>query len=164
MNKKRIITDRSGFTIIDVVLSIAILGILASIATMRFQHLSYKTRLTEAPTNADAIMIAENAYHADTDQFKKIDDFAPRDHIDRQAVPWVGNEGFDTIGFRPDGYVRCKYQVQTHQIGLDINKAVLVQIQCNVDGTGSYALYQKWQHSRLQWGNWERWNSPPGVY
>lgn len=145
---------------IDVVVSIAIVGILVSIAIPRFQHMSYQSKLSEAPVNSDSIMLAENAYDTAFDRFVATPGFAPRTLIDKRPVPWVGNEGFDTIGWSPDGDVRCRYEVQLHHG----NRAVLVQTQCNVDGIGSYALFQKWQASRAEWRDWQEWKTPSNVY
>jgi hypothetical protein len=63
--------------------------------------------------NADGIKVAQLSYDAAFDTFVAAAP-APRavDALDTKAVPWSANEGFTTMGWRPDADVRGTYWVE----------------------------------------------------
>jgi prepilin-type N-terminal cleavage/methylation domain-containing protein len=63
-----------GFTLIELMIVVAIIGILASIAIPNFVKFSCRAKQTEAKTNLTSIFVAEEAYRAEFDTY-----FAPPD-------------------------------------------------------------------------------------
>lgn len=64
--KKQQKNKKSGFTLVELVVVIAIIGILASVVVPRVRSAMYKARDAKAVTVLDAIRTASNVYFAET--------------------------------------------------------------------------------------------------
>jgi len=62
-------TRRPGFTLIELVISVVIIGILASIAVPRFMNVVEKGRTAEARNTLGAIRDAQEAYFLEYDRY-----------------------------------------------------------------------------------------------
>ena len=107
--------NHKGFTLVELMIVVAIIGILAAIAIPNFVNMQYRAKRAEVPANVDGIKTAELAYEASFDQFIHIaeGDAHPRDidSLDKQQVTWTTGTDFDTLGWGPDGKVRGNYYV-----------------------------------------------------
>lgn len=74
-----------GFSLVELMIVVAIIGILAAIAIPNFQRFQAKSRQAEARANLSAIYAAQKAFNAEWQQF-------------------FGD--FDEIGYRPEGAFR----------------------------------------------------------
>jgi prepilin-type N-terminal cleavage/methylation domain-containing protein len=103
---------RSGFTLIELMIVVAIIGILAAIAIPGFQRFQLRSRVSEAKTNLSAIRVAELAYGATTGTFVEA---APSPVADAAVAPfkqsWVDNGGFREVGWSPEGEPYFNYKV-----------------------------------------------------
>lgn len=88
----------------------------------------------ELTDNVAGIVRAELAYRSAWDSFVPAGP-APRASPDPVAVAWVGDPGFDTLGWVPDGAVRGVYRVEVSPDG----RGFTVHGRCDVDGDGRYA-------------------------
>ena len=79
-----------GFTLIELMIVVAIIGILAAIAIPNFLTYQCKSRQTEAKTNLGAIGTGNEAYFAENDSY-------------------AGTT--QQVGFRPKGTVRYVYTI-----------------------------------------------------
>ena len=61
--------NRKGFTLVELMIVVAIIGILAAIAIPNFVSMQYKSKRSEVPTNLKAIKTAEIAYESNFDVF-----------------------------------------------------------------------------------------------
>jgi len=62
-------TNQSGFTLIELMVSVGIVGILASVAVPNYNRYTAKARQTEAKMNLGSIYTAEQAYATDIGGF-----------------------------------------------------------------------------------------------
>ena len=80
--KNNILKSQKGFSLIELMIVVAIIGVLAAIAVPNFQRFQAKAKQSEAKSNLAALYTAEKAFHSD----------------------WSMYDGdFNVIGFRPEG-------------------------------------------------------------
>ena len=65
--------SKKGFTLIELMIVVAIIGILAAIAIPNFLRFQAKSKQSEAKTNLGGIYIAEVAYQAEKDGYADLD-------------------------------------------------------------------------------------------
>ena len=139
--------SQSGFTLIELMITVAIIGILAAIATPLYIKYTYRARTVEARTNLGAIRSSQVAFKATQDTYLNIQ-IAP-------AVPgtptglkkgWpiqapmanaaaTGTGNFDNIGFRPSGQVYYHYGCNF------ANEAVRCEAASDLDMNGGPSLF-----------------------
>ena len=59
----------SGFSLVELMIVVAIIGVLSALAVPRFQAFQAKAKATEARTSMAAIYTLQNAYHGDNDTY-----------------------------------------------------------------------------------------------
>jgi len=109
----RILRTRRGFTLIEVMIATAVVGILASVAIPQFITYQYRSKRSEAMTNVEAIVKSEIAYFGANGVFWSAPPVpAP---IPGPKVPWdaVAHAAFDGLGYQPEGAVWYRYDVNT---------------------------------------------------
>lgn len=104
--------NRKGFTLIELMIVVAIIGILAAIAIPNFIAMQLRAKRSELPTNVDGIRTAEKAYHHEWDAFTSAGS-TPASVPGRQQVDFSGGgfTSFENLGWTADGKVRGMYSV-----------------------------------------------------
>ena len=125
--------NKKGFTLVELMIVVAIIGILAAIAIPNFVAMQYRSKRAEVPPNVDGIKTAEMAYDAAFDTYIVEATAQPPGKTQRE---WTAGSAFDTLGWSPDGSVRGSYAVTTLST-TDFRVTGL----CDVDGDGSTAQY-----------------------
>ncbi|HNH49412.1 MAG TPA: type II secretion system protein [Myxococcota bacterium] len=126
---------RSGFSLVELMIVVAIIGILAAIAIPNFVNMQLKAKRSELPGNVNGIKTAELAYEATFNTY--VDCVAKPGTPSKTPVAWtVTGDGFSTIGWRPDGDVRGSYEV-TNAGPTDF----VVAGSGDMDGDGVIAVY-----------------------
>lgn len=70
MIKKNVsISNAKGFSLVELMVVVAIIGILASVAVPQFQKFTFKARLTEAKGGLSSLYQAEKAFYGEWSQF-----------------------------------------------------------------------------------------------
>ncbi len=91
-NKKSQLTNALGFTLIELMIVVAIIGILAAIAIPNYQRYQARARQTEARISLSGIYTAEQAYAVDAGSFTSC--------LNRIGFVLTGNSRFYTTGFQ----------------------------------------------------------------
>ena len=113
MDKTPTRQDGRGFTLVELMIVVAIIGILAAVAIPNFVEMQYRAKRAELPVNVSAIQTAEIGYDAVNDGYVAAVAHPPV--IPGKApVEWGGgNSGFTELGWVPDGDVRGQYEILT---------------------------------------------------
>lgn len=110
--KRRIQQQQRGFTLVELIITVAIVAILASLAIPNFLRYQMKTRRTEVFVNLRSIALAESGYERLYGSFVQCT-ASPTTSLDNQAWPFDSTQtGWDTLEWKPDGKVYCHYSVQ----------------------------------------------------
>ena len=127
--------NRKGFTLVELMIVVAIIGILAAIAVPNFISMQYKTKRGEIPTNLKAIKTSEVAYESNFDVYVTCSAYPGSPTKTTQQWTKSSSGGFSTLGWTPDGDVRGSYQVATTTTNFTATGL------SDVDGDGTQATY-----------------------
>jgi type IV pilus assembly protein PilA len=105
--------NKKGFTLVELMIVVAIIGILAAIAIPNFVDMQYRAKRAEVPSNVDGIKTAQIAYDAAFDKYIEVGDWKPSSDMTKTQRAWTSGSGFDTLGWGPDGKVRGRYKVES---------------------------------------------------
>lgn len=101
----------SGFTLIELMIVLAILGVLASVAIAALGRFRLRSTTAEAMTNLAAIRTAENSYFSEFSSYVSAA-ASPPDPVDSGRRPFSDSTGgFETLGWRPLGSVYFRYAI-----------------------------------------------------
>ncbi len=142
---------RGGFTLIEMMVVVAIIGILATIAIQEFSQLTLRTKRAELSMNVDAIRTTELGYQAEWDVFTACP-LTPTTVPGRVAVQFDATETTDLtwnmLGWVPDGRVYGQYGVETQSSST--SDTFLADGFSDVDGDGNLAHFQASVSSKTQ--------------
>lgn len=128
--------NRKGFTLVELMIVVAIIGILAAIAIPNFVTMQYKSKRGEVPMNLKGIKTAELAYESNFDVFVAASAYPATPSKTTQQWVKTSSGGFITIGWAPDGNVRGSYAVATSSQDFTATGT------SDVDGDNTKATYQ----------------------
>ncbi len=109
----KMVQNKKGFTLIELMIVVAIIGILAAIAIPNFLRYQLKAKTAEAKTNIGAIRVSEESYAAERDEYLGCVS-TPTGNATTTKTVWAiinPGQGFDAIGYAPAGDVYYRYGV-----------------------------------------------------
>jgi len=127
--------SRSGFTLIELMLVVGILGLLSAIAAANFTHLQYTSKRAEVLPNVDGIKTTLIAHLATHDSFDDQSTYHPDASPGKKPREWPAGSNFDVLGWRPDGKIRGAYKLRAEGLNFRIFGI------CDVDGDGQQATF-----------------------
>ena len=132
---------KKGFTLVELMIVVAIIGILAAIAIPNFIEMQYRAKRSEVPSNVKGIKTSEMGYDAAFDTFLNATQH-PTTTASKVQQDWLGgNAEYQKLGWAPDGEVRGQYTVRTTAASSTPGGDFLVTGICDVDGDGTTAQY-----------------------
>jgi type IV pilus assembly protein PilA len=137
-------TRRGGFTLIELMIVVAIIGILAAIAIPNFLRFQLKAKSSEGKTNLAAIRTAEESYFAEYGNYVSADP-SPAAIAYNQKAPFVNamgaGLGFDRLGWAPEGEVYFNYSAAVPVAGDEFTLGAIADI--DNDATSQAWGYKK---------------------
>jgi type IV pilus assembly protein PilA len=139
---KTILKRKSGFTLIELMIVVAIIGILAAIAIPNFLRFQLKAKTSEGKTNIAAIRTAQQSYYSEFGVFVSAM-ASPAAVSDNMKHSWVqtdpAGEGFDRLGWEPEGLVFFNYVTMVDMAGY----AIAAEADIDAD-----TMYQYWGYKK----------------
>ncbi len=107
-------TPNSGFSLIELMAALVIVGVLATLAVPAFTSYIYKSRVTEATTFLGQIKQRQEAYRYEFGQYAAVNGttwgtYNPTTVPGADPVVWESTTAWDQLGANPDGLIRFQY-------------------------------------------------------
>ncbi len=141
---KKLHARKGGFTLIELMIVVAIIGILAAIAIPNFLRFQLKAKSSEGKTNIAAIRTAEQSYYSEFGVYVSTANATPTDAPTSAKVSWPGSggspdPGLDRIGWSPEGQVYFNYMVGIDAGG--VGTAFMASAEADIDANGTVQLW-----------------------
>ena len=91
----------SGYTLIELMIVVMIMGVLAAIAIPTFSSYLYRSRATEATTILGEIRQRQESYRAEVNQFANVNTPNPSSLPGRNLIQWETQANWRQLGVRP---------------------------------------------------------------
>jgi type IV pilus assembly protein PilA len=120
-----------GFSLIEIMFVVAIVGVLVSVAIPLFLNYQLRSKSAEAKTNLGVIKVLEQARFSERGAYISV---APEPPVipGRSAVAFNAAGGFFPLGFEPEGQVYFSYGVAVTDDGVGFT----TDAAADIDGDG----------------------------
>jgi type IV pilus assembly protein PilA len=144
---KKFHNRKGGFTLIELMIVVAIIGILAAIAIPNFLRFQLKAKSSEGKTNLAAIRTAEESYYSEFGVY--VSAYATPTVFGKNqkvvfdnSVTNTADKGFDRLGWAPEGYVFFNYAIG-YNLPLKSQFTATAAADIDADGTAQVWGYTK---------------------
>lgn len=151
---------RAGFTLLELMIVVCIVGVLAAVAIPAFYGYRMRTRAAEAPVFLGEIRQREEAYRAEFYQYCAAG-WSPASYAapDTASTFDTSVSGWEMLGAMPDGPVRFHYRVLTGVPGTPAVAGIdgltgddftfVSQAEADLDGDGDEVAFEGYSGSRM---------------
>lgn len=140
LKKSSNLKSQKGFTLIELMIVVAIIGILSAIAIPNFLAFRMKAKASEAKSNLGSIRTCEEAYKTEHEAYCAAA-VAPQAAPTATSVAWATNPGYTAMGFAPAGNVYYTYVVTVTAPAAGVAPAFLATATGDLDGDAAMAIY-----------------------
>jgi prepilin-type N-terminal cleavage/methylation domain-containing protein len=137
--------DRCGFTLIELMIVVAIVGLLSTLASQEFYHMTFRAKRAELTLNLDGIRTVEIGYEAEWGEFTSCTLLPPqipgRKQVRFPATIFTSLD-WNMLGWVPDGKVYGQYQVIAVSGSVPGAAQFTASAYGDIDGDGNYSQYQ----------------------
>jgi type IV pilus assembly protein PilA len=130
------LNKREGFTLIELMIVVAIIGILAAIAIPNILRFQLRSRSSEGKVNIAAIRTAQEGYYAEFSTYIACSASPGLPSPLKQV--WTDNGGFSQIGWEPEGDTYFQYGVDAGAPGGPPFSHYTVEAISDMDGDSAY--------------------------
>lgn len=130
-----------GFTILELMIVLAIVGIIAAIAIPIFSRYQANSKSAEAKTNLGSLRVAQEAYFTENDAYRSAAAEPALIPGITQATFNSALPGFAALGWTPEGQVYFSYAIVTSADGTGYTS----DAGADIDGDG---IVQLWGYSK----------------
>ncbi len=147
VSAQRARSGRSGFTLIELMITVSIIGLLSALAIPQYEALMLRTKRAELPMNLDGIASVEKGYQAEWGLFTSCSQL-PTTMPGRTAAVFPANISsnldWNQLGWTPDGRVYGQYSVVANDMPGAL-AAFTGHSYADIDGDSNYAHVQNSQ-------------------
>jgi len=127
-----------AFTLIEILLVVAIVGILASIAIPNFLRYQLRARTSEAATNIAAIALSQKTFFAENGRYVNSAAPVPATIPGNVRAAWTGSPAFSELGWDPEGAVFFQYRMNADAVG---RGRFTIEAAADLDTNGAPAFF-----------------------
>lgn len=169
---------RNGFTTIELLIGVAIVGILAALAIPTFKGYVYRGRVNEAVRILAEIKTRQEAYRGRFGNYAAVSGsgdwsaatYTPSTVPGENPVAWPSSAGWEELGLSPPGPVRFRYATvagmpgSTPPASSNLDNTTFwyaAQAEGDLDGDGQTFIMEVYSDSRVMYnsavgrGGWE---------
>ena len=134
------LSKSAGFSLVELMIVVAIMAILAAIAIPSFMRFAMRAKTAEATTNLAAIRTCQETYRSENDTYLVCAANPAAWAAGAGAstpIAWDAATAFETVGFEPDGNVRYQYAVAAAGAGIATNYSATASGDLDEDGAAA---------------------------
>lgn len=107
--------QHAGFTLIELMIVVVLIGVMATIAIPSFLSYQARSRRSEAFVNVSAMVRAQKSYFAEEDGYHDSGNSFPGGALTTAKRPWdaVSLAAFEELGWHPEGPTIYSYESNT---------------------------------------------------
>ena len=136
---------KTGFTLIEIMIVVAIVGLLSTLALQEFWHMTMRAKRAELTLNLDGIRTSELGYVAEWGEFTSCT-LQPPVVPGRRAAAFPAtiftSVDWNQLGWVPDGKVYGQYQVTATGGGTSQTAQFTASAYSDIDGDMNLTHYQ----------------------
>jgi len=130
-----------GFSLLELMIVVALIGILAAVAIPNFERYQYRTRRGEGFTNLASLAKTQRAFAAEFNRYIGVAP-SPVDPLGPVPADWESSAAveFLTLGWKPEGDVLFRYDTNANDIDAGCCQGCFTATAySDIDGNGTVA-------------------------